>query len=276
MTTTTQDPTTIYMNVSPEKALNWLENANTNNRKVVDAKVRHLVREIKNGKWRVSHQGIAFGTDGVLLDGQHRLWAVIESNTTVRMPVSFNVVPDARMIIDVIEQRTTADILTLAGKNGHVTRSDVSTLQAMLGGYRKAPTMTTNETSEYLSLHDQAIEFAMKHLPHNAPGGISNAGTRAVIARAWYSVDHGRLEEFCQLLVTGIIAPSSCASALVSLREYLMIHKGRHSQPEKRMRYGMVQRALVAYLNNETLKILRPTTQEHFPISELSQKKETA
>lgn len=276
MTTTTQDPTTVFMNVSPEKALNWLENANTNNRKVIDAKVRYLVREIKNGKWNLSHQGIAFGTDGVLLDGQHRLWAIVESNTTVRMPVTFNVSPEAIMTIDVIDKRTMADILTLAGENGHVCSGDLSTLKAMLGGYRKAPVLTPHEASRYLEFHDAAVRFAMKHLPMNAPKGLSNAQTRAVIARAWYSVDHDVLAEFCRLLMTGIIAPSASAATLVGLREYLMTTKRRRSRSEESQRYGMMQRALVAFLNNEPLKLLKPTMKEHFPISEPDQMRETA
>ena len=276
MTITTQDPTTVYMDVSPAKALNWLENANTNNRKVVESKVRHLVREIKSGKWKVSHQGIGFGTDGVLLDGQHRLWAIVESNTTVRMPVTFNVAPDAIMTIDVIKQRTAADILTLAGENGRVCSGDLATLKAMLGGHRTAPVLTPHEASSYLRFHDSAVRFAMKHLPCKAPKGICNASTRAVIARAWYSVEHNSLAEFCRLLVTGIIPPSAYAQALVNLREFLIISKGHRRQSEEHQRYGMMQRCLVAFLNNESLRILRPTSKEYFPIPEHNQVKETA
>lgn len=258
-------PNTVYMDITPEKALNWLENANANNRKVIDSHVHRLAREMKNGRWNVSHQGIAFSTNGVLLDGQHRLWAIVESQMTITMPVTFNVSPDARMTIDDIETRSKADVIRLAGNNGAVSNNHIAALRSMLGGYKAAPKMTIQELSEQLTIYGQAIRFAVKHLPCGYAKGICNATTRAVIARAWYSVNHDRLIAFCEMLTRGVIAPSPTAAILVTLREHLVTATG-HSLSERRETYGKMQRALVAYLNNEPLKHLLASTREHFPI----------
>jgi len=265
MTTETRQPNTVYMDITPEKAFNWLENANASNRKIIDSHVRRLARDMKNGHWHLTHQGIAFSTDGVLLDGQHRLWAIVESQMTVKMAVTFNLPAHVRMTIDIIQTRSMADVLRLAGNNGCVTRAHVSTLRSMLGGYRAAPVLTPQEVSNHLSVHGIAIRFAVKHLPCSAANGISNATTRAAIARAWYSVDHNRLADFCELLTSGIIPPSPSASALVALREYLLTHLG-HALPQRRERYGKMQRALMAYLNNQPVKNLLAATREHFSI----------
>ncbi len=261
----TTQPNTVYMDITPDKALNWLENANTSNRKVIDAHVRRMARDMKNGNWRMTHQGIAFSTEGVLLDGQHRLWAIVESQMTVKMPVTFNLPPESLVTIDVMQSRSMADVIRLAGANGRVNSNHVATLRSILGGYRAAPVITPQEASHYLSIYGPAIQFSFKHLPCGTPNGISNATTRAVISRAWYSVDHARLASFCELLTSGIIPPSPAAAALVSLREYLVTHTG-HNLPQRRERYGKMQRALIAYLNNEPLKNLLASTREHFPI----------
>lgn len=44
-----------------------------------------------SGEWRLTHQGLAIGEDGTLLDGQHRLLALIKSQTSLQMNVTVNV-----------------------------------------------------------------------------------------------------------------------------------------------------------------------------------------
>lgn len=271
----TIEPNTVYMEIGPEKALNWLENANTNNRKVMDKHVRKLARDMKNGKWQFNHQGIAFSSEGVLLDGQHRLWAIVESGMTIKMAVTFNMPPQSKMTIDVIQSRSMADVLRLSGNNGNISRNHISTLRSLLGGYHAYPVLTTQEASQYMDIYGAAIDFALKHLPCNSPSGISNGTTRAVIARAWYSVDHDKLAKFCRILTSGIIPPSPYAYALVRLREYLQ-NETRHNLPTRRVRYGKMQRALTAFLKNESLKNLLAAAEENFPIPGSERIKETA
>jgi hypothetical protein len=85
-----KDPYSVVMNVTPAIADAWLAGCNSHNRKLVDVHVERLMREMKAGRWRLTHQGIAFSTNRVLLDGQHRLWAVSLSGVTVAMRVFFN------------------------------------------------------------------------------------------------------------------------------------------------------------------------------------------
>ena len=66
------EPYCSLMTITPTMALNWLEHANTNNRKIIEAYVKKLARDMKAGRWRLTHEGIAFDPHGVLLDGQHR------------------------------------------------------------------------------------------------------------------------------------------------------------------------------------------------------------
>ena len=267
--TNTANPIVRRVTVDPEQAMGWLENTNTNNRKVSEKHVARLARDMTDGKWILTHAGIAFSSDGMLLDGQHRLWAVIEAGVSVEMHVWLNVDPKSMMAIDCGKIRSMGDILNISGENGDVTKYQLSTLRAMLGGFGNPPTLSPSETSQALGRYSEAIEFALTHLPAvTAAKGVSTSATRAVIARAWYSVEQKALKDFCRKLATGVIT-SDDESLIVLLRQYLQAQSGK-SYSERLQRYGKVQRALVAWLKGENPSRLFAAASEQFPLPQES------
>jgi hypothetical protein len=261
------------MTITPAKALEWLENANIRNRPVCQSHVNKLARDLKSGQWRPTHEGIAFDVHGVLLDGQHRLWAIVESRTPLQTLVFYNVPRDSIMVINGGRIRTVVDRLKLANRDGNVSSHHTSTLRAMLGGYGALPTLTVQETSEVLAKHRAAVEFAVKHLSCGQVKGICNATTRAVIARAWYSADPDRLIQFCDILTRGIVGHIPSATVIVALRQSLMMTKDG-SAAARRERYGKTQRALRAFLNNEPIVKLLSAAKELYPLPD--EKRKTA
>jgi hypothetical protein len=255
------------MTIDPEQALRWLDTCNTNNRKVSDKHVQRLARDMAEGKWVLTHAGIAFGPDNTLLDGQHRLWAIVESGRTVEMFVWRNVDPETMIAIDCGKMRSMADILNIAGANGEVTNYHLAALRAMLGGFGNPPTLSPSETSEALRVHREAVEFALEQLPVvTSARGVNTAVTRAVVARAWYSVDRTMLKDFCRKLTSGIVT-SPEEGVIVLLRQYLQTNRGG-SYSVRMQRYGKVERALTAWLKGESPTRLYPAACEQFPLPE--------
>ena len=131
--------------VTPAMAAEWVKR-NTRNRAISKAHVASLADEIKSGAWRMTHQGIAFGEDGTLFDGQHRLHAIIAANIAVPVLVTHGLNQLSLDAIDTGNVRRAADVLAIAdGK--HVTRLKRSaTLGAMMlvqrGRYRGAGAKT--------------------------------------------------------------------------------------------------------------------------------------
>ncbi|CAH2606469.1 conserved protein of unknown function (plasmid) [Rhodovastum atsumiense] len=72
--------------VTPEMAKSWLQH-NGGNRSLRPTHVKDLAAKMQAGRWRLTHQGIAISATGRLLDGQHRLEAVVQSGCTVPMMV---------------------------------------------------------------------------------------------------------------------------------------------------------------------------------------------
>jgi len=95
--------------VTPDYARKLLEK-NTDNRNIRVQVVNHLAEVIKNGAWCLTHQGIAISENGVILDGQHRLSAIVKANVAVEMAVSTDVPEEAFKAIDIGITRTLSDM----------------------------------------------------------------------------------------------------------------------------------------------------------------------
>ncbi|HEY2041129.1 MAG TPA: hypothetical protein VGH11_00540 [Jatrophihabitans sp.] len=61
--------------------------ANTTNRPLSMPVVRGFAEAMGRGEWLVTHQGIAFDVNGVLVDGQHRLAAIIAADVPIELTV---------------------------------------------------------------------------------------------------------------------------------------------------------------------------------------------
>lgn len=77
-----------WQDITPAMAARWLKN-NFRNRPVSDETVTAYARDMLNGVWMPTHQGIAFNDRDELIDGQHRLRAIVKSGKTIRMLVTF-------------------------------------------------------------------------------------------------------------------------------------------------------------------------------------------
>ena len=87
------------MVVTPEMAARWLER-NQSNRRVRSGVVKKYAAAMNRGEWELTHQGIAIDVDGNLVDGQHRLLAVVMSQLSIKMCVAFGVSPNTFGVLD--------------------------------------------------------------------------------------------------------------------------------------------------------------------------------
>lgn len=84
------------------------------NRPMIMARVYNWAVEMLTNRWMLSHQGIAFDTEGQFTDGQNRALAVylahlIDPRVCVAFWVFFNCDPKTRNIVDVGQARTLSD-----------------------------------------------------------------------------------------------------------------------------------------------------------------------
>jgi hypothetical protein len=96
--------------ITPEIAMQYLEK-NDNIRDADLKRVSRYANSIKCGEWVTTHQGVAFNTLGQLVDGQHRLLAIVEANRAVELMVATGVSQDAVAEMDRNMPRNNAVLL---------------------------------------------------------------------------------------------------------------------------------------------------------------------
>lgn len=104
--------TLLVMLVTPDMARGWLA-TQANNRRVTPGRVSQFARDILAGNWMLNGETIVFDENGRLLDGQHRLHAVIEAGIPVRMAVARNVPAAAMATLDQGRPRGLGDVLQI-------------------------------------------------------------------------------------------------------------------------------------------------------------------
>lgn len=78
--------------INPAEAEAYLKN-NAMHRKIKEKKVDAYMKEMKNGKWVLNGKSLIFDSNGRLLNGQHRLSAVVKSQTPLTTVVIRGVDP---------------------------------------------------------------------------------------------------------------------------------------------------------------------------------------
>jgi hypothetical protein len=252
--------------ITPSKAAEYLK-TNTANRSHRKEWINKLALMILNDQFELTHCGIAFREDGTLIDGQHRLMAIVQANRPVKMFVARGLNDSSMFGIDQGKIRDATDIASTFGID--VPKRVVAAANAMYFGFadfgdrvKLSRNRTHRQTLDFCQTHADALQFALSHV--NRP--VNVAIFHAVIARAWYTADHARLARFCEQLVSGVDNESSVAR----LRTYYFADPVNRSGSgaHRRALYVRVEYALVAFLANRQLVRLLDVDREMFPLPE--------
>ena len=102
------------LTISPKLAQKILHNYNYGNRPISPSTVTHYARQMELGRWMLSPQPIVFlRKKGRLLDGQHRLQAVVQSKKTIQANCALVENEAGFKVLDQGKNRSNADILNL-------------------------------------------------------------------------------------------------------------------------------------------------------------------
>ncbi len=262
--------TTTTEYITPEIALEYLALARATRhlRKVF---INTIVRDILADptRWRVTHQGIAFDTHGRLIDGQHRLTAIAQSDRSVYMNVTRGVEPEAVDAVDRGRGRTICDITTL-GDRETIHTSEVAATRKTMEGFSWRVVASSSEVIGFYDQHRDTIKHFTRLIQRNVSGLKSAHITAAVIRAAICGGDVGRLEEFCDILHDGGICQSPEDSAAGRLWSWLVTENGERKVARSlSLRFAIYRRALAAvqfFLERQPVKALHPAKKELFPI----------
>lgn len=99
------------VHVTPELAAQILKDHNHSNRKIKPGVVNKYARLMTNGDWKVTPETICVSVTGRLLQGQHRLLAIIKSGASCNFLFATGFADDVFDVLDRGAGRTAADSL---------------------------------------------------------------------------------------------------------------------------------------------------------------------
>lgn len=163
-------PSASFITVTPETAARWLRQ-NSHNRTIREYDLDRYRRDMLAGEWHLDGAPIRFGTDGALLDGQHRLTAIVQTGVTLPLLVVRGIAPGAQSVMDTGRRRTASDALSIEGHENAALLAGMAALaiKVQTGKLDAAGNRTTITHSEVLNFVNEtpeskaACEFASKY-----------------------------------------------------------------------------------------------------------------
>jgi hypothetical protein len=103
---------TELVEVTPDLAKIWLA-SNVANRPINKNTVTYYSKQMQEGFWTLSGQTLSFSNKNTLIDGQHRLSAVIESGCTIPFLIAYNVPIESFINYDNLKARGIRDVFAI-------------------------------------------------------------------------------------------------------------------------------------------------------------------
>lgn len=149
---------TDMIHLTPEIAKDWLDRFNGSNRAIQKSHVNAIARDIRAGGWMMNAQPIAFNGDpfageALLLNGQHRLHAVVAAGMPIEIMVATGVEKEAFATYDVHARHS-------HGK--YVTKGD----ERVLAAAAKIQWRVDNGKSAFESVTPSATEIHKTIMAH--------------------------------------------------------------------------------------------------------------
>lgn len=102
--------------ITPTLATEYLKRNIDSNRPLNKAHIEKLAADIREGRWQLLPHGIVFDTNNRLIDGQHRLHAIVAANKAVPMVIAHDAKPKTLDAIDTGAMRGIHDLATITGR----------------------------------------------------------------------------------------------------------------------------------------------------------------
>lgn len=251
--------------VTPTMAERWL-NKNKNNRTMKPGVAERYTEDMRNGTWTLCAAPIQFYEGDLgLADGQHRLWAVIESAAAQWFIVVNGIPREAAMNIDRGATRNLSDNVQIATGETLSTTKAATALVVHRGTRQTRINHTDAQKLEIYQLHREAVDFSSNKGPWGK--GLRNAITLGVMARAWYhEQDKERLATWGRVVSSGM-GDGPPDSAAIALRNHLLMKTHNLSDNTSWLElWKKAQHSIKLFMKRKPISILRPVEEEDYPL----------
>jgi hypothetical protein len=248
-----------YEPFTPAKAAKILE-MNLSNRNLRDRRVMTYATAMKRGQWREdAGDPIRLSQDNILLDGQHRLWAVVESGVTISFLVLRDLPSDVMPVIDKGLGRSNGDSMTWANVL-NASHSSAAAKLYLAYVFDLVPT-DSKKADVYISTQDM-VEWALDNNERlqwsihrarkaNTALGGSTAAWTVLLLIALDDYDEAKVEEFMDPVITG--ASLAKGDPRLALRNWTINRSSRRMHNDRHVMLGTGIRAFNRWAEGKSM-----------------------
>lgn len=198
--------------ITPEMAQQYLKKNLSNNRNLRQNVVLKYARMMRKGEWKLTHEGIAIDTNNKLIDGQHRLAAIVESGCTIEMLVATEVPATTCTVINTGASRDLRDQLTLMYPDKRYSNNHIISFVRHIFQYKyhysKDYKVTANEVSQFLESYPNICRYIVTLT--SGRRSIKHGGYLAgIVAAMANGVTEEAIQSFNECVAVGAVNSSN-------------------------------------------------------------------
>lgn len=266
------EPHITLEDIDPARAAQYLK-INKINRAPSPAHINSLSRRMELGEWSLNGDTIRFDENGFLIDGQHRLQAVIKSGVTITTFVARNMGADVFKTIDEGKVRGGADIISVAHKRhpreiaAALRLVDASKLDESWNGWFRGweSKISNKKMLDLLEEHSGIIDSAERIMQgdRKMTRKLLTASV-AIFSHYWFClIDGDDAEQFFEWLEFGEGLDRS--HPVSHLRNRLVSFASKSGNRLKREKMALIFKAWNFARNGESIGLLKYSQTEKFP-----------
>jgi len=259
--------------IGTAKAKKYLATMGRNRKKKGRLRQRYI-EAMEKGQWKLTGESIKFNTKGELIDGQHRLEAVIETGKEIEILVCRNVPDEAFMELDTGGTRTPSDLLTVAGYDytsgvASAIRNLTSIYEIEAGGLAGSSLgrrrVDPESLLEYAEQHGDELVAAVKKTMSREAKVV--CGPPSLFAALYFIfAEHNKkgADEFFDSLIDGTNLQRG--GPVYELRRLLLqFAADKHNKRPNFYKAAITIKAWNAFQNRREVRALRYTENEEWP-----------
>jgi len=246
--------------VTPAKAEEYLA-SQVRNRRVYRRAVEGHAAAMREGRWVKTGETIKFDTKGQLIDGQHRLRAVVLCGIPQKMDLAFGIKPGSQDVMDTGKPRSKADTMDL---HGIPNALQVAPAVVMLhdyeagylpGGYASHKSRIDNEQAlAYLEAHPGLLDSVRFIQGSTMPKTLGSSSTLSFCHYLMERDDADKVTEFWQGLESGVGLVTN--SPMLKLREALIANRYARAKISRPAVAAIILKAWIAFKSGRSISRL--------------------
>ena len=249
--------------LTPTIAQHMLKYCNTLNRKLNKKWVTCLAESIKRGEWQLNGEAIIFSKELRLIDGQHRLQAIVLSGKEVESYITTGIDEQNFVSIDTGHARSGSHVLGIGGKVKHsfdlaATLNKLSRYKQKNYDFDGANVISNRQLVSLMEKYkdiSKSVDFARKFVKGYSKSSI------ALCHYVLHKIDR----ELCDTLFTNLASPTPSIPLVAALRKGTLKEGRSRGRIKQTVVIGSIFNTWIAMRTNDVNSSAIITASEEFP-----------